>query len=171
MHPFNCEHSLDCLDRFLLQKEDTGQDISYFEAWTNKRTKADKDKDPEHPERDWISSKAKSDGEKYTKKLKEKYGEDVDPRTAPFDPIVAIAAAGGRPNGRMAIHLDSVITSSLPRVSTLRAMSTSSAPTIERHVPHTVTVIDEIQVSASSLILNGPACLHFNTDDIHIAIL
>uniref|UniRef100_M8BCB3 Uncharacterized protein n=1 Tax=Aegilops tauschii TaxID=37682 RepID=M8BCB3_AEGTA len=54
------------------EKEDTGKDITYFEAWTIKRTKDDKDKDPLHPERDWISSKAQSDGENYTKKLKVK---------------------------------------------------------------------------------------------------
>ena len=69
MFSFICEHSLDCLDRFLLQKEDTGKDITYFKAWTIKRTKDDKDKDPLHPERDWISSKARSDGENYTKKI------------------------------------------------------------------------------------------------------
>jgi hypothetical protein len=171
MFSFICEHSLDCLDRFLLQKEDTGDDISYFSAWSNKRTKDDKDKDPLHPERDWVSSKAQSDGENYTKKLKETYGQDVDPHVVPFDPVVAIAATGGRPNGRMSVHVDSVITSSLPRVNTLRAMSIGSTPTIERHVPHTVAIIEEIQVSASSLILHGPACLHFNTNDICIAIL
>uniref|UniRef100_N1R237 Uncharacterized protein n=1 Tax=Aegilops tauschii TaxID=37682 RepID=N1R237_AEGTA len=41
------------------EKEETGKDITYFEAWTIKRTKDDKDKDPLHPERDWISSKAR----------------------------------------------------------------------------------------------------------------
>ena len=170
MFSFICE-DISYLDCFLLQKEDTGEDISYFSAWTNKRTKPDKDKDPLHPERDWISSKARSDGENYTKKLKETYGQEADPHVVPFDPVVAIAAAGGRPKGRMAVHLDSVITSSLPRVNALRAMSTGSAPSIERHVPHTVSIIEEIQVSASSLILHGPACLHFNTNDIFIAIL
>ena len=171
MFSFICEHSLDCLDRFLLQKEDTGKDITYFEAWTIKRTKDDKDKDPLHPERDWISSKARSDGENYTKKLKETYGPDADPHVLPFDPLVAIAAAGGRPNGRMAVHLDSVIIFSLPRVNTLRAISTGSTPTVERHVPHSVSIIEDIQVSASSLILHGPAYLHFNMNDICIAIL
>ena len=171
MFSFICEHSLDCLDRFLLQKEDTGKDITYFEAWTIKRTKDDKDKDPLHLEMDWISSKARSDGENYTKKLKETYGPDVDPHVLPFDPLMAIAMAGGRPNGRMAVHLDSVITSSLPRVNTLRAMSTGSTPTVERHVPHSVSIIEDIQVSASSLILHGPAYLHFNMNDICIAIL
>lgn len=131
-----------------MQKEDTSEDISYFSAWTNKRTKPDKDKDPLHPERDWISSKAWSDVENYTKKLKETYGHEADPDVVPFDPLVAIAAAGGRPNGRMVVHLDSVITSSLPRVSTLRATSTSSTPTIVRHVPHTVAIIEKIQVGA-----------------------
>ena len=102
---------------------------------------------------------AQSDGENNTKKLKETYGPDADPHVLPFDPLVAIAAAGGRPNGRMVVHLDSVITSSLPRVNTLRAMSTSSTPTVERHVPHSVSIIEDIQVSASSLILHGPSSL------------
>ena len=73
-----------------MQKEDTGKDITYFEAWTIKCTKDDKD--PLHPERDWISSKARSDGENYTKKLKEMYGPDADPHVLPFDPLLAIAA-------------------------------------------------------------------------------
>ena len=94
--------------------EDTGKDISYFEAWTIKCTKDDKDKDPLHPERDWVSSKAPPDGENYTKKLKEMYGQEADPHVVPFDPLLAIAAAGGRTNGWMAVHVDSIITSSLP---------------------------------------------------------
>ncbi|KAE8786036.1 hypothetical protein D1007_40142 [Hordeum vulgare] len=125
------------------QKEDTGQDISYFEAWTNKCTKDDKDKDPLHPERDWISSKSRLDGENYTqKKLKETYGQEADPHMVPFDPLVAIFTAGGRPNGRMAVHIDSVITSSLSRVNALRVMSTGSTPSIEHHVPHNVAIIE-----------------------------
>ena len=87
MFSFICEHSLDCLDRFLLQKEDTGKHITYFEAWTIKRTKDDKDKDPLHPKMDWISSKDRSDGENYTKKLKEAYGQEADPHVLPFDPL------------------------------------------------------------------------------------
>uniref|UniRef100_A0A8R7UQ82 Uncharacterized protein n=1 Tax=Triticum urartu TaxID=4572 RepID=A0A8R7UQ82_TRIUA len=126
-------------------KEDTGNDITYFDAWTIRRTKNDKDKDPLHPKRDWISSKARSDGENYTEKLKETYGPDADPHVLPFDPLVAIVAACGRPNGRMAVHLDSVITFSLPRVNTLRAMSIGSTPTVERHIPHFMSIIEDIQ--------------------------
>ena len=91
--------------------------------------------------------------------MKETYGHDAGPHVLPFDPLVAIAAAGGRPNGRMAVHLDSVITSSRPRVNTLRAMSTGCTPTIDRHVPHSMSIIEDIQVSASSLILHGPSSL------------
>ncbi|KAE8792938.1 hypothetical protein D1007_32440 [Hordeum vulgare] len=110
-----------------------------------KHTKDDKDRDPLHPEIDSINSKSRSAGECYTKNLKETYGQETDPLVVPFDPLVAIVVAGGRPNGRMEVHIDSVITSSLPRDNTLRAMSMGSTSTIERHVPHTVSIIEKIQ--------------------------
>lgn len=82
---------------------------------------------------------------KYTTKFKETYGDEADPHVGDFDPKVAIAAGGGRPGGRMAVHVDSVITSTLPRLSTIQAMSTSSSPTIEPRIPHSVAMFEEIQ--------------------------
>ncbi|KAM3399976.1 hypothetical protein ACQJBY_005078 [Aegilops geniculata] len=45
----------------------------------------------------------------------------------------------------MAVHVDSIITSSLSILSTIQAMSTSSSPTIEPRIQHSVIMFEEIQ--------------------------
>lgn len=46
----------------------TGVAISFFQAWSSKCMKPDKDKDPNNPDNDWINPKTRYKGEKYITK-------------------------------------------------------------------------------------------------------
>ena len=127
----------------LLQAKKTGVDPNFFDYWELKRTM----KKP-HPKTGsmWVNKGAEMRSTKFVDKFKEVHGADADPRTAPFDPEVAVLAGEGARNGRLWIGDGSIDPMTIPSLSQLRKGRTSSQPAIETRPRLGVITMDEIRV-------------------------
>lgn len=79
---------------------------------------------------EFCSTSAKQRYEFYETHFKEAHGEESDPMSQDPDPMVVMRAGPGKRSGRHLICNGAFSTSSHPKLSQMRAQSTSSSPSI-----------------------------------------
>lgn len=130
-----------------MQKLDTGEDITHFQAFCSTREV----KKPEEGKSKWMTLGSELRVGKYETKYKESHGENSNPLTEPFDPEVAMLAGDGKKNGRLYVADGCVPEISIPSKRQLYGSGKGSR--IETRPQPSQVMYSRMQVWSSSLII------------------
>ena len=125
-----------------LQKLKTGVDPSPFAVWSKMRTR-----DVPDPETGsmWINQSAELRSKGYTKKFKERNGDEADPLTSPLDIEAVVLAGQGAANGRLWIGDGSIDPRTVPSLRQVRRGRASGAPAVETRPRVSSLAVDELR--------------------------
>uniref|UniRef100_A0A8R7QV29 Uncharacterized protein n=1 Tax=Triticum urartu TaxID=4572 RepID=A0A8R7QV29_TRIUA len=100
------------------------------------------------PEGGWVNPGAGLRIDAYSGKFKEHNGPDSDPASQDIDATISLQSGDGKKGGRLYVGDGAIRKKDIPKLSHLRATTSSSGPAIERHPQPGLHMLHQLEASA-----------------------